>query len=105
MNPIRVIAIAVVLATTGLPAPGARGDPRDTRSPEARTPGGDWRNPSSWRRLRLGMSQAQVIRILGEPGRITRYYAFTRWEYPDALGLRVNFDEHGRLLAWGALAR
>lgn len=104
MNPIRGIAIAVVLATTGLPALGARGDPRDMRAREARARG-DWRSPSSWHRLRLGMSQAQVIRILGEPGRITRYYAFTRWEYPDALGQRVDFDEHGRLLAWGAVAR
>ena len=51
------------------------------------------------------MSQGEVIRILGDPGRVTRYYAFTRWEYPDALGRRVNFDERGRLLVWGPLAR
>ncbi len=66
---------------------------------------GDWRSPERWARLRLGMGPAEVVRLLGEPGRITRYYAFTRWEYPDALGRRVNFDERGRLIAWGPLAR
>ncbi|MGH0028996.1 MAG: outer membrane protein assembly factor BamE domain-containing protein [Myxococcota bacterium] len=65
----------------------------------------DWRDARSWQRLRVGMSQAQVLRILGEPGRVTHYYAFERWEYPDALGRRVNFDEKGRLVAWGDHAR
>lgn len=76
------------------------------QAPESsRTTQSDWRSPESWRRLRVGMSQAEVAAILGEPGRVTRYYAFTRWEYPDALGRRVNFDAQGRLLAWGPNAR
>ncbi len=33
------------------------------------------------------------------------YYAFERWEYPDALGERVDFDERGRVSVWGVLAR
>jgi outer membrane protein assembly factor BamE (lipoprotein component of BamABCDE complex) len=65
----------------------------------------DWRDPASWQQLRVGMSRSDVLRILGEPGKVTRYYAFERWEYPDALGERVNFDERGRLVAWGAVAR
>jgi hypothetical protein len=64
-----------------------------------------WRDPESWRALRIGMSRYEVLRILGEPGKVTRYYAFERWEYPDALGRRLNFDERGRLSVWGALAR
>lgn len=64
-----------------------------------------WREPAVWRELRAGMSQADVLRILGTPGRVTTYTGFQRWEYPGALGERVNFDEAGRLLAWGALAR
>ncbi len=64
-----------------------------------------WREPAAWRELRVGMSQADVLRILGAPGRVTTYTGFQRWEYPDALGARVNFDDSGRLLAWGALAR
>ena len=65
----------------------------------------DWRDPASWRQLRVGMSRIDVLRLLGEPGKVTRYYAFERWEYPDALGERVNFDERGRLIAWGPRAR
>ncbi len=65
----------------------------------------DWRSPETWQRLRVGMSQLDVLRILGEPGRITRYYAFERWEYPDALGKRENFDELGLLLVLGTRAR
>jgi hypothetical protein len=64
-----------------------------------------WRDPAAWRELRVGQSQADVLRILGAPGRVTSYTGFQRWEYPDALGARVNFDESGRLLAWGPLAR
>jgi hypothetical protein len=64
-----------------------------------------WRDPGTWHSLRNGMSEAEVLRILGAPGRVTGYYGFVRWEYPDALGARVDFDERGRLIAWGALAR
>ena len=64
-----------------------------------------WRDPGVWRGLRVGMSQADVLRILGAPGRVTTYTGFQRWEYPDALGARVNFDDTGRLLAWGGMAR
>jgi hypothetical protein len=64
-----------------------------------------WRDPAVWRTLRTGMSQSDVLRILGPPGRVTTYYGFERWEYPDALGQRVDFDERGRLIVWGALAR
>ena len=64
-----------------------------------------WRDPGAWQRLRLGMSQADVVRTLGAPGRSTADYGFERWEYPDALGQRVNFDDRGRLIGWGAVAR
>jgi hypothetical protein len=64
-----------------------------------------WRDAAAWRELRVGMSQADVLRILGAPGRVTSYTGFQRWEYPDALGARVNFDDAGHLLVWGTLAR
>jgi outer membrane protein assembly factor BamE (lipoprotein component of BamABCDE complex) len=101
-----VAAVAVLLAAPAVyaqplaPAPGP-----GARSAIAEAHAAGWRDPASWRRLRVGMSQGQVVRILGDPGRVTRYYGFTRWEYPDALGLRVNFDDRGRLLAWGEIAR
>jgi outer membrane protein assembly factor BamE (lipoprotein component of BamABCDE complex) len=98
-------ALAVLLSAPLLPQPA---QPERPRQPVA-TPGSPdrsgWRDPASWRRLRVGMSQGEVLRILGDPGRVTAYYGFTRWEYPDALGLRVNFDDRGRLLAWGSFAR
>jgi outer membrane protein assembly factor BamE (lipoprotein component of BamABCDE complex) len=98
---IRSALAALFLLATQAPAPGARAEPAGS----AQLVATDWRSPASWRRLRVGMSQAEVAQILGEPGKVTRYYAFTRWEYPDALGRRVNFDERGRLLAWGPVAR
>ena len=73
--------------------------------PSAEAAADAWRDPASWRSLRNGMSQADVLRVLGAPGRVTAYYGFIRWEYPDALGRRVNFDERGRLIAWGPVAR
>lgn len=77
--------------------------PTAAHAPAAAT--GDWRNPDAWKRLRLGMTPAQVVALLGEPGKVTSYYAFERWEYPDALGMRVNFDARGKLSGWGAFAR
>jgi len=68
-------------------------------------PAEPWRDIKVWKTLRDGMSEADVLRILGAPGRVTTYYGFQRWEYPDALGSRVNFDERGRLIAWGPFAR
>jgi hypothetical protein len=73
--------------------------------PRADAAQGAWQRRETWQQLRGGMSQAEVARLLGPPGRVTSYYGFQRWEYPDALGARVNFDESGRLLAWGAIAR
>ena len=59
-----------------------------------------WREPRNWRSLRKGMSRFQVMQILGEPGKVSDYYSFERWEYPDALGGRVNFDSSGSLVGW-----
>jgi hypothetical protein len=100
-----IAALIAALPLLAIPA-GASGTRarRSAVSSDARAESG-WRDPASWRRLRLGMSTFDVLRILGEPGKVTRYYAFERWEYPDALGRRVNFDERGRLIAWGPYAR
>ena len=93
-------AIAIALACI---APVAWGESVPAASPAVAE--GDWQDPEAWRRLRIGMTRAQVVALLGEPGKITSYYAFERWEYPDALGERVNFDERGRLASWGPFAR
>ena len=94
-------ALIALIGLIGLGTPALRAETAD--SPQLVRPGAS--REESWQRLRVGMSQLEVLRLLGEPGRTTRYYAFTRWEYPDALGRRVNFDEHERLLSWGSRAR
>ena len=59
-----------------------------------------WRELRNWRSLRKGMSRFEVMRLLGEPGKVSDYYGFERWEYPDALGGRVNFDSTGSVVGW-----
>jgi hypothetical protein len=61
-----------------------------------------WRDPARWRQLRKGMSRFEVMRLLGEPGKVSSYEGFERWEYPAALGARVNFDDRGRVHSWHA---
>jgi outer membrane protein assembly factor BamE (lipoprotein component of BamABCDE complex) len=36
---------------------------------------------ANWRKLSIGMSQVQVIKILGEPSRVTVDSLFTIWYY------------------------
>jgi hypothetical protein len=31
---------------------------------------------------------------------VSAYDGFERWEYPGALGARVNFDDRGRVVGW-----
>ena len=61
-----------------------------------------WRRPESWQRLHRGMSRFEVLRLLGEPGKVASYDGFERWEYPDLLGGRVSFDDRGALQGWRA---
>ena len=71
---------------------------RGATPPAARTEG--WRELRNWRSLHKGMSRFEVMQLLGEPGKVSDYYAFERWEYPDALGGRVNFDSGGSVVGW-----
>jgi outer membrane protein assembly factor BamE (lipoprotein component of BamABCDE complex) len=99
---VTLLLLGAALPATAEPPPGPG---RDARIVASGDDAQGWRDPSRWQALRIGMSRGEVIALLGEPGKITRYYAFERWEYPDALGHRVNFDERGRLAVWGAFAR
>ena len=62
--------------------------------------GEGWRELRNWRSLHKGMSRFEVMQLLGEPGKVSDYYSFERWEYPDALGGRVNFDSNGSVVGW-----
>lgn len=64
-------------------------------------PGPDaWQERSRWQRLARGMSRFDVLRLLGEPGKVSVYDGFERWEYPGALGARIGFDDRGRVAGW-----
>ena len=59
-----------------------------------------WKDRGRWLRLQRGMSRFDVLRLLGDPGKVSAYDGFERWEYPGALGARVNFDDRGRVAGW-----
>jgi hypothetical protein len=60
-----------------------------------------WRERESWRRLRHGIGEVEVVQLLGEPGRIVEEETFTVWYYPDVGGGSVRFTREGRRVeAW-----
>jgi hypothetical protein len=61
-----------------------------------------WKDRERWLRLERGMSRWDVLRLLGDPGKVSTYDGFERWEWPGALGARVNFDDRGRVVGWVA---
>jgi hypothetical protein len=81
-------------ADAGAETAGLALDPSCATAPDA------WKDPGRWLRLQRGMSRFDVLRLLGDPGKLSAYDGFERWEYPGALGARVNFDDRGRVLGW-----
>ncbi len=62
---------------------------------------GNYQKMANWRRLRVGMTKAQVKAILGDPPRRrVSPIGFDYWYYPDELGARVQFDRSGKLSGW-----
>jgi outer membrane protein assembly factor BamE (lipoprotein component of BamABCDE complex) len=68
--------------------------------PPAAASSGAWKDPGRWAKLHRGMTRFDVLRLLGEPGKVSSYDGFQRWEYPAALGARVNFDDRGKVASW-----
>jgi hypothetical protein len=58
-----------------------------------------WQNKKNWRTLEVGMSEAQVRSILGEPVKVIKGVK-TLWYYPNVYGGYVSFDERGKLTGW-----
>ncbi|MGD8229022.1 MAG: outer membrane protein assembly factor BamE [Desulfobacteraceae bacterium] len=58
-----------------------------------------WQNKMNWRRLEMGMSQAQVQSILGEPTKVIKGVK-TLWYYPNIYGGFVSFDQSGNIVGW-----
>jgi hypothetical protein len=58
-----------------------------------------WQNKMNWRKLEMGMSQAQVQSILGEPTKVIKGVK-TLWYYPNIYGGFVSFDQSGNIVGW-----
>lgn len=58
-----------------------------------------WENKKNWRRLKIGMNQAEVQAILGEPIKTIKGVRIL-WYYPNLYCGLVSFDEEGNLTAW-----
>ena len=58
-----------------------------------------WQNKMNWRKLEMGMSQAKVRTILGEPTKVIKGVK-TLWYYPNIYGGFVSFDKTGKAVGW-----
>lgn len=88
------LSMGAVAPATGAAELHAADDPACAPAPDA------WKERSRWQRLQRGMSRFDVLRLLGDPGKVSAYDGFERWEYPGALGARVSFDDRGRVAGW-----
>jgi hypothetical protein len=58
-----------------------------------------WQSKKSWRSLEVGMTEAQVIGILGEPVKVIKGVK-TFWYYPNMYGGYVSFDDKDSVSGW-----
>ncbi len=58
-----------------------------------------WWNKKTWRKLKEGMSQEEVEKILGEPVKIIKGHREI-WYYPNFYRGYVSFDDNGNLTGW-----
>jgi hypothetical protein len=61
-----------------------------------------WKDPATWKLLKIGMSWSQVNAVLGQPGDKTTGVFGDVWFYPDSSGGRVVFDRDSRVASWSA---
>lgn len=55
----------------------------------------------NWRRLKKGLSEADVERLLGNPTKVDAFGPMTIWHYGDLHGGQVEFDGESRTVeAW-----
>jgi hypothetical protein len=59
-----------------------------------------WKDPATWKLLKIGMSWSQVNAVLGQPGDKTTGVFGDVWFYPDSSGGRVVFDRDSRVDSW-----
>ena len=61
-----------------------------------------WKDPATWKLLKIGMSWSQVTAVLGSPGDKTTGVFGDVWFYPDSSGGRVVFDRDSRVSSWSS---
>lgn len=53
-----------------------------------------------WRSLQVNLSKAEVISLLGKPGKIHKWKTGEAWYYPNPKGGEVDFDANGNVSGW-----
>ena len=54
----------------------------------------------SWQSLVVGLSKAEVISLLGKPGKIDKWKTGEAWYYPNPRGGEIDFDVNGQVSGW-----
>lgn len=97
-------AAATAAATPAPAAPGAApqqsGSVRMTPAVPSSVALARWKDPATWKLLKIGMSWSQVNAVLGQPGDKTTGVFGDVWFYPDSSGGRVVFDRDSRVDSW-----
>ena len=97
-------AAATAAATAAPAAPGAApqqsGNVRMTPAVPSSVALARWKDPATWKLLKIGMSWSQVNAVLGQPGDKTTGVFGDVWFYPDSSGGRVVFDRDSRVDSW-----
>ena len=58
-----------------------------------------WQNKKNWRKLKIGMTESEVQKILGEPTKVISGVK-TLWYYPSIYSGYISFDQKGQISGW-----
>jgi len=86
----RIAALEKAIAR--LLAPGNSPLSKKTGKPKSITPGG-WQVPSNWERIKKGMSERQVISILGQPTSVKNLSSYRTLFYRGFISGKVELDD------------
>lgn len=53
-----------------------------------------------WHSLRVNISKAEVISLLGRPGKIHKWKTGEAWYYPNIKGGEIDFDANDKVSGW-----
>jgi len=91
----RIVGLEEELAEKKIPKKIEQPPPPPQPKPE---PKPAWLYLDNWRRLRKGMTQGDVQRILGPSTRVLQFSTWCTWEYGTSGAVR--FDVAGRCASW-----